>query len=97
MTEKVFQTNRLLRKAGVIMQDLLNNDYLQLHLFQEESCKEESRQERLMQTIDQLNKRYGRNTVTWAACGISPRWSMQRNYLSAASTTQLTQIPIIKI
>ncbi len=97
LTEKVFQANRLLRKAGVIMQDLLNSDYLQLHLLREENRKEESRQERLMQTIDRLNMRYGRNTVTWATCGVSPRWSMQRNYLSAASTTQLTQIPIIRI
>ncbi len=96
LAEKVFQPNHLLRKAGVIMQDLINNDYLQLHLLQKYSCEKESRRERLMQTIDKLNKRYGRNTVTWATCGLNPKWSMRRDYLSAAATTQLTQIPIAK-
>ncbi len=92
---KLFQPNRLLSKAGVIMKDLVNSDHCQLKLFEDLTDKKRSQREELMQIIDRLNQRYGRNIVTWAACGVNPKWSMQRKYLSNASTTQFTQIPII--
>ena len=92
---KLFQPNRLLNKAGVIMKDLIDSDHCQLELFENLTHKKRAQREELMKIIDKLNQRYGRNIVTWAACGLNPKWSMQRKYLSNASTTQFTQIPII--
>ncbi len=97
LTEQVFKSSYLLSKAGVIMRDLLSSDHLQLHLLEKYSCKGDAQRKQLMLTIDRLNKRYGRNIVTWAACGIRPKWSMRRDYLSPAATTQITQIPVVKV
>jgi DNA polymerase V len=47
----------------------------------------------LMQSIDGLNRRYGRGTVQWAACGIAPGWMMRREQLSRAATTRLSDLP----
>ncbi|KGG15072.1 MULTISPECIES: Y-family DNA polymerase [unclassified Prochlorococcus] len=96
LTAEIFRPNHLLVKAGVIMQGLLNEEYLQLHLLPEEKHTQIAATESLMETIDNLNKRYGRNTVTWAICGINQNWEMSRKYLSAAATTCLKEIPIVK-
>ena len=58
--------------------------------------KEISKQAVLMKTIDDLNKRYGQNTLQWAACGIDKKWEMSRQYLSSSSTTQLSEIPLVR-
>jgi DNA polymerase V len=49
-----------------------------------------------MQTIDQLNRRYGRGSVHWAACGLEPGWAMRRDQLSRAATTRLRDIPVVR-
>ena len=82
-------------KAGVIMKELSSEKSLQLHLFSKESSKETTKQIHLMKAIDDLNKRYGRNTVQWAACGVHKEWEMRRRYLSVSATTLFDQIPIV--
>jgi len=48
-----------------------------------------------MQSIDGLNRRYGRGTVQWAACGLQPAWMMRREQLSRAATTRLSDLPVV--
>ncbi len=95
LTNKVFHPNYLLIKAGVIMQKLLSADYLQLNLLSTNELKG-SKDESLIKAIDNLNKRYGRDTVYWAACGINRKWKIRRSYLSALATTRLSDIPIVR-
>ncbi len=95
LTEKIFCPNHLLMKAGVIMQGLISEEYLQLYLFSKPNSNMMSKKGSLMKTIDILNKRYGKDTVFWAACGINKEWEMCRKYLSASATTNLTEIPFV--
>ena len=78
------------------MQKLQCIDHLQLNVLEHYySTKELQRRERLMQTIDDLNKRYGNGTVNWAACVPTQEWAMRREHLSCATTTQIDRIPIV--
>ncbi len=95
LTPEIFKQNLPLIKAGVIMQDLQEDKYLQLHLFETYNSQSTIQRKVLMQTIDNLNQRYGSNTVRWTAYGTSPTWSMRRKYLSPSATTRLTDIPIV--
>ncbi len=95
LTKEIFRPNCLLIKAGVIMQGLLNADYLQLHLLATARL-EESNKGCLIKTIDNLNKRYGQDTVYWAACGINQKWKVRRRHLSPLATTRLDDIPIVQ-
>ena len=95
LTEQIFHPNYLLMKAGVIMQNLISEEYLQLNLFSANTPKELSKQERLMEKIDYLNARYGRNSIQWAACGINQNHSNSQKYLSALKTTRIKEIPIV--
>ena len=77
------------------MQGLLNADYLQLHLLSTARL-ESSNKGGLIKAIDNLNKRYGQDTVYWAACGINQKHKVRRRHLSPLATTRLNDIPIVQ-
>ncbi|RPF80365.1 MAG: Y-family DNA polymerase [Synechococcus sp. TMED20] len=95
LVNHVFRPHRQLAKAGVLMQHLQGTDILQSHLLVPMSDEEQAKRERLMQTIDRINHKYGRNSLQYAACGLSQPWLMKREQLGANSTTRLDQIPIV--
>ena len=97
LTEEIFRSDYPLMKAGVIMQGLRSNDYIQLSLSNRNQAQDMAKKERLMQTIDSLNKRYGNNTIKWAICGMNQSWRMRREHLTTVTTTRLRDIPIIKV
>jgi DNA polymerase V len=85
-----------LAKAGVLMQHLQSHDILQTHLMVPMSEEQQQKRECLMQTIDRINRRYGRGTLQWAGCGLQPSWLMRREQLSRAATTRLQDLPVVK-
>jgi len=48
-----------------------------------------------MRTIDLLNKRFNKNVITWAITKKTQSWTMNKNFLSRSSTTDIEQIPTI--
>ena len=48
-----------------------------------------------MKTIDLLNKRFNNNAITWAITKTQKSWTINNNFLSRASTTDINQIPTI--
>ena len=72
------------KKAGVILLDLHRAAAVQEGLFDK---ADNPRRIALMQTIDRLNLRFGRDTVTFAAAGIRRPWQMSRRFLSSRYTT----------
>lgn len=50
----------------------------------------------LMEAMDTLNSRYGRNTVFVAGQGIEQRWQMRRDMLSPQYTTNWRHLPRLK-
>lgn len=95
LAEQLFHPHKPLQKAGVLMQQLVEEDTLQHHLLVPLPEELQQRRRSLMATIDRLNKRYGKGSVQWAACGFTPPWQMQRSRLSRAATTRLGEIPIV--
>ena len=95
LVDRIFRPHRQLAKAGVLMQHLQGTELLQSHLLVPMSEEQQQRREQLMRTIDQLNRRYGRGTVQWAACGIHPSWMMRRERLGRTATTRLSDIPVV--
>jgi DNA polymerase V len=96
LAERLFRPHKPLQKAGVLLQDLHPVELLQHHLLVPLSEEEQRRRETLMAVVDGLNRRYGRGTVQWAACGLRPAWAMKRQRLSRAATTRLGDIPVVR-
>lgn len=49
----------------------------------------------LMQCMDRINRRYGRNTLHIAGQGIEPKYAMRRAFLSPQYTTRIADLPKI--
>ena len=96
LAECLFRPHKPLQKAGVLLQQLEPEALLQHHLLVPMTPEQQGRRERLLVAVDGLNRRYGRGTVQWAACGLQPRWAMRRSRLSRAATTCLADIPVVR-
>jgi len=57
--------------------------------------EEGGRPQALMQVLDEINKRYGRWTLQFAAEGIARPWQMRRNRLSPSYTTKWEEFPAV--
>jgi len=95
LVEHIFRPHRQLAKAGVLMQHLQGDNILQSHLLVPQTEEQQIKRERLMQTIDRINHKYGRNSLQYAACGLTQPWLMKRERLGSHSTTRLDQIPTV--
>jgi DNA polymerase V len=86
--EEIYKPGFRYKKAAVMLLDLQSAARRQLHLFIEEN----PRVARLMQSIDGLNTRYGRDTLV---CGPRRReadWMMRRERMSPRYTTRWSDV-----
>lgn len=85
LLEKIYKPGYKYKKAGIILTKLMPKDQIQLDLFKEH--KSNPQQERVMQTIDKINAKHGRNTLSLAALGITKPWKMRQLQKSKRFTT----------
>lgn len=97
LTEKIYRPHIAFKKAGVLMQNLQSVDYVQQSFLELIDVEAQARRNHLLKLIDDLNKRYGKNIITWYSYGLNKGWDMRRKKLSPASTTRYEEIPTIKI
>ena len=71
-------------KAGVVFVDLCRADQATTQFF---PSRDPARSAALMQALDAVNRRYGRDTLRPGGTGQRPDWSMRRAKLSPAYTT----------
>jgi DNA polymerase V len=79
-------------KAGVLLDDLCPPDAAPPALFAAPS----PRSDHLMQALDALNARYGRNTVFPAAMGIDQGWKLRAEHHSPRYTTRIEELPRVR-
>ena len=78
------------KKAGAMLLDLVKADRVQAALFDH---PDDPRSQARMRALDTLNRRFGRDTVSYAAAGVRRRgWSMQRGCLSPRYTTSWDEL-----
>jgi len=88
--DSVFVKNVGFYRAGIGCLDLIDEEYQQQDLFTPSIDNSA-----LMTCLDNINHRYGRNTVKFAAQGIEHQWAMRREFLSPHYTTRWADIPKI--
>ena len=97
LSKEIYNPQYKLSKAGILMQDLTNREYLQQSIINYDTQEDIKKSENLMRTIDSLNKRFNNKAITWAITKKPKGWSMNRNLLSRTSTTDIEKIPTIMI
>ena len=98
----IYQGGFSFAKAGVMLMDLSDEGVEQGELSLDDERLEQAKPAhcaQLMQTLDRLNQRYGRGTLSVASSGITTRhkiWSMRQERRTPAYTTNWADIPIAR-
>jgi DNA polymerase V len=79
-------------KAGVGLLELVDKQHYQFDLL---DAGQSTQADKLMETVDGINRRAGKGTVFLAAQGVSKPWYMRQQYTSPQYTTQWTDIPVV--
>lgn len=91
--DKIFYPGFRYAKAGVMLTDFSTQRSYQEDLFDKQAQTPPA--ESLMKVMDSINQS-GQGLVFFAAQGIAPEWSMKREHLSPAYTTQWSDLPIVR-
>lgn len=89
----IYKEGYIYKKAGVIVNDIVPANPLQGDLF---DTRERAKYQKVMQVMDSLNNRYGRQKVRVAAQGFGRKWKMKNEQCSPPYTTNLDTIIVVK-
>lgn len=78
-------------KVGVGLLNLSSEKYQQFDLF----CEPKGN-DKLMKLLDNINQKYGTDTVLFASQGFDEKWSMRRQFLTPQYTTNWHDIPKVR-
>jgi DNA polymerase V len=90
--ERIFIKGFLYKKTGVIFQELSPSSCYQGQLFEP---VDRDKLKKVMQSIDKINRKMGKNSIKYAALGLNthPNWQTAFNKRSPAYTTDWNQLP----
>ncbi|OHV11188.1 Y-family DNA polymerase [Kushneria phosphatilytica] len=96
--ERIWRKGYRYQKCGAQLMDLIGRGNQQLGIFESsQSDAERQRSDKLMATLDQLNRNYGRGTVTVGMQRQEAAWQLRSNYRSNRWTTRWEELPTVKL
>ncbi len=94
LLRKIYRPGYKYKKAGVMLTGIRPEGEFQLDAFA--TAFTDDRRQKLMRTLDDVNRRYGMHTLSFASEGIQKPWQMKRDKLSQRFTTNWKEIPVVK-
>ena len=91
--ERIYRPGFAYRRAGVFLSGLNRNRFLQLDIFDGQNTE---KHRALMEALDAINARYGRDTIFIGAVGTERRWLSRSAIKPPSYTTQWSQLVSIK-
>ena len=92
--EKIFRKGYRFNKAGVILADLVPENQIQTDLF---DTRNREGSKKLMQALDAVNARMGKDTLKYAAAGVKQRWKTKFNKRSPRYTTRWCELAEVSV
>jgi DNA polymerase V len=92
---RIYRSGYGYHKAGVMLLNLSPRANIQFSLFDAQGGAADTRSEKLMGTLDGINRRYGRGALRLAAEGVEKTWQMRRGNLSPGYTTSWEGLPLV--
>ena len=88
----IYRTGYRYQKAGVLLSGLVPEQYTQLPLFKVAGQNSGS----LMEAVDEINRRWGHDTIRSGATGFTREWHYRQLKKSPAYTTRWSELPVAK-
>ena len=92
--ERIYKEGFSYKKAGVIVGDIVSEEFRQLSLF---SNQDILKTKNIMSAMDHVNEKMGRNKVRLAAQGFDKKWRLKQEKLSSCYTTRFGDILEVNI
>ncbi len=98
--KKIYKPGYRYQKAGVMLMELGDLKTIQPDLFGPSSLfghpseQAPQKSQRLMETLDQINRKMGRGTLRLAADGFQHTWKVRTDYPSPHYTTRWDELPV---
>ena len=92
--QSIYRTGYQYKKAGVIVSGLVPSNTIQYNLFHP---TDEDRHIRLMNAMDKVNDREGRDVLRVAEQGFTRRWTLRQERLSPCYTTRWADFMTITV
>ncbi|MBN1150045.1 Y-family DNA polymerase [candidate division WOR-3 bacterium] len=89
--ENIFRSGYKYKKAGVVFTGIIKKDEISKSIFEEE----DQSKNKIIKTIDEINRKMGRETVGFASSGFDNSWKMKRKKLSKRYTTNWNELPVV--
>ena len=84
-------------KGGVMLYELSDAERRQMTLTEAAVKPDQEKKRDLMRALDQVNDKYGRDTMRYAAQGPGDAfWHMRRDKMSGHMTTQWDDLPVVR-
>lgn len=95
--ESIFKENIWYQKCGVMLIDLCDRDHEQLGILAEPlSDEKRARNERLMATLDKLNREHGKNTVQLGMPRKGNAWELRCEHRTPRYTSRWDELAVAK-
>jgi DNA polymerase V len=88
----LFKENSSYKKAGVVLSEIIPHTEIQPDLFNPIDLE---KREKVMQTLDHINRKFSRKTLTFAAEGLEQAWQVRSAHRSPRYTTSWNELPIV--
>lgn len=92
LLKRIYRDGYGYKKAGVVLMDIMPDGEAQLNLFVKFDY---TKHKNLMQAMDNINARWGSETVRSVASGYERQWGMKRAILSRRCTTNWEEILVV--
>ncbi len=89
--DEIYLQGYAYKKAGIMLIDLVDENYLQYNLFSQASSTN-SKSEIIQQTMEKINKTFTKNSIFYAIQGVKRNWEMQCNQRSNHYTTNIDEL-----
>ena len=94
IVKKIFKNGYLYKKAGVVLTGLVNDTVIQKNLFEDYNIQNKKK---LLNKIDSINRKMGRDTVRYAIQGYNKSWILKQQKLSPCYTTRWSDLLSAKL
>jgi len=92
--QRIYRPGFAYQKAGILLDDLRPAGIRQISLF--DDLDGEERSQRLMTTLDHINRKMGRDTLRLLGEGLEKRWKTRACRLTPCYTTRLAELAIAR-
>ncbi|MEW6536437.1 MAG: Y-family DNA polymerase [Candidatus Auribacterota bacterium] len=93
---KLYRNGYLYKKAGILLSGLVSNEAVQID-FLRKNDDFSDRSSELMKVIDEVNMKFGRDTIRFSESHKSLSWKMKQMHKSPRYTTSWDEIPVVKV